>query len=130
MNRRLLIFMGALVVLAVSGGLTSFIAAEGTAGLIPGVLEVTSRPEASVTAFGGNQGVWFFLLIIFIVVNLVGASLTGAAIFWFLNREVERAKAAEAPNHEDWVDGMPGLRRLKQPQDSDAPQLPAEAETS
>lgn len=130
MNKRLLIFIGALVVLAAGGGLTSFIAAEGAGSLIPGVLTVTRHPEASVTAFGGNQGARFFLLILFIVFNLVGASLTGALIFWFLNREVERAKVEEAPQHEDWVEGVPGLRRLRQPQEDEARQLPAEAETS
>ncbi len=129
-SRRLLIFVGALVLLAVGGGLTSLIAAQGAGGIIPGLLETTTRAEGSVSQFGGNQGLWFFLLIVAIVFNLVGASLTGALIFWFLNRGIEESKAAEPANHETFADALPKLPQRNRQEDSSAGELPAGAEAS
>jgi hypothetical protein len=121
-TRRLLIFIGALVVLGVGGALTSLISAEGATNLIPGVLTVTRHPEASVSQFGGSQGLWFVLMVGFILFNLAGAAATGAAIFWFLSRQVKRAKAENPANHETLRDAIPGLRQRSQPA------LPAESE--
>jgi hypothetical protein len=118
-NRRVMIFAGLLLLLVVGGGVTSFIAAEGGGSLIPGVLTVTSRPEASVNQFGGNQGLWLFIFIVVLVGSLVGASAVGAFIFWGLNREIERAKVEEAANHESIVDAL-GLPRRPDPDDDDA----------
>lgn len=106
MNRRFLIIVGIVFLLIVGGGLTSFIAAEGASGLIPGVLEVTRDSEASVNEFAPGQGVQLALLIGFILFNLVGASLTGALIFWFLNREVVDAYQMEEANHETFRDAF------------------------
>lgn len=99
MNRRFLFLVGGIALLIIGGGLTSFITAEGAGNLIPGVLATTREAEGSVSAFGGNQGLQFVLMVGFIVFNLIGASLTGMAIFWFLNREVTRVKAEEPANH-------------------------------
>lgn len=122
MSRRFIFFAGALAVLIVGGGLTSFIAAEGgSAGLIPGVLTVTRIPEASVSQFGANQGFWLVALIAFIGFNLVGATLTGMAIFWFLNRGIENAKADEPANHETLRDAFVPKRQVAE--------LPAEVES-
>jgi hypothetical protein len=127
-NRRLLIFVGLLVLLMVGGGLTSYIASEGAGNIIPGVLETTTRPEGSVNQFGQSQGLQFFLMIGFIVFNLVGAAVTGMAIFWFLNREVTRAKAQEPANHESVLDAVP-VPRLNRSQTQSTQELSAEAET-
>lgn len=110
MDRRLLIFVGLLFLLVLGGGLTSAIVADGAGSLIPGALTITERAEGSPSQFGGNQGWWLFLVIGAVVFNLVGASLTGALIFWFLNREVERAKAQEPAEHERIQDAfqLPG----------------------
>lgn len=122
MNRRFIFLVGAVALLVVGGGLTSFIAANGGSGsLIPGVLTVTEIPEASVTKFGANQGFWLVALIAFIVFNLVGATLTGMAISWFLNREVARAKASEPANHETLRDAFAPKPRVTE--------LPAEVES-
>lgn len=126
-NRRLLIFVSLLVLLMVGGGLTSFIAAEGAGNIIPGVLETTNQSEGSVNDFGQGQGLQLFLLIGFIVFNLVGAGVTGMAIFWFLNREVTRAKADEPANHESVLDAV-SLPRLDRSQSQATQELPAEAE--
>lgn len=99
MNRRFLFLIGGMALLIVGGGLTSFIAAEGAGSLVPGVLTTTREAEGSVSAFGGNQGLYFVLMVGFILFNLIGASLTGMAIFWFLNREVTRVKAEEPANY-------------------------------
>ena len=128
-NRRLLIFVGTLILLVVGGGLTSLITAEGSGNLIPGVLEITSRPEASPSQFGGNQGLWFFLMVGFIVFNLVGASLTGAAIFWFLNRGIERSKVQEPANHETFAEALPKIPRRNTSSDTSG-ELPVGAEAS
>lgn len=122
MNRRVMIFASILAMLLVTGGLTSFIAAEGVGNLIPGVLTVTTIPEASVNQFGGNQGWWFVLMVGFILFNLVGASVTGAVIFWFLSREVTRAKAEAPANHET-------IREAFAPRKS-AAELPSETSQS
>ncbi|MEL6151778.1 MAG: hypothetical protein AAFR56_19270, partial [Chloroflexota bacterium] len=110
-TRRLMIFIAAIVLLAIGGGLTSLIAAEGASDIVPGLARVTERPEADVSQFAGNQGLWFFILIGAVVFNVAGAGLTGAAIFFFLNRGIERAKVEEPANHETIADALPKLRR-------------------
>lgn len=127
MNRRVMIFTGLLFLLVVTGGLTSFAAANGSGSLFPGVLTVTSRPEASVSQVSGNQGLLLIGWIAFVVFNLVGASLTGMAIFWFLNRQVERAKAEEPAQHERVADAfsLPGRAGNKSDDDGDDLELPA-----
>jgi hypothetical protein len=122
-NRRVLIFASLLALLLVSGGFTSLIASQDGAGFaIPGLLTVTSRPEASVAQFAGNQALWLLAAIAFILFNLVGATLSGMAIFWFLNREIERAKN-ESPAEHETLGAAFGLNRQQQAE------LPAEVES-
>ncbi|MFZ4815272.1 MAG: hypothetical protein ACOYL5_12105 [Phototrophicaceae bacterium] len=123
MNRRMVVFIVCLFVLVVGGSLTSYVAANGSSGLIPGVLTVTRNPQASVSAFGEGQGFQLFLLIGFILFNLVGASVTGAALFWFLNREVENAKVTPPAQHETILEA---LRPQNRATDSVAGELPAQ----
>ncbi|MFZ4826236.1 MAG: hypothetical protein ACOYLB_02670 [Phototrophicaceae bacterium] len=99
MDRRFGMLIVIVAVLIVGGGLTSFIAAEGTTGLLPGMLTVTRIPEASVNQFGENQGLWFALMVGFILFNLVGASLTFAALIWFLDKNVQTARVDKNANH-------------------------------
>lgn len=99
MDRRFGILIVIVAVLIVGGGLTSFIAAEGTTGLLPGMLTVTRIPEASVNQFGENQGLWFALMVGFILFNLVGASVTFAALTWFLDKNVQTARVEKNANH-------------------------------
>jgi hypothetical protein len=126
MNRRVMIFAGLLLLLMVTGGLTSFVAANGSGSLIP-VLTVTSNAESSVNQVTGNQAIWLVGWIAFVVFNLAGASLTGMAIFWFLNRGVERAKAQEPAQHETIGDALrlPARSQGVANEDEDGGELPA-----
>ena len=99
MDRRFGILIVIVAVLIVGGGLTSFIAAEGTTGLSPGMLTVTRIPEASVNQFGENQGLWFALMVGFILFNLVGASLTFAVLIWLLDKNVQTSRVEKNANH-------------------------------
>lgn len=99
MDRRFGILIVIVAVSIVGGGLTSFIAAEGTTGLLPGLITVTRIPEASVNQFGANQGLWFALMVGFILFNLVGASLTFAVLIWFLDKNVQKARVEKNANH-------------------------------
>ncbi|MEL6272774.1 MAG: hypothetical protein AAFV33_23690 [Chloroflexota bacterium] len=125
-TRRLMIFIAAIVLLAIGGGLTSLIAAEGASDIVPGLARVTERPEADVSQFAGNQGLWFFILIGAVVFNVAGAGLTGAAIFFFLNRGIERAKVEKPANHETIADALPKLRRNNNDDPQTGGELPAE----
>jgi hypothetical protein len=125
MNKRLQIFAGLMLLLVITGGLTSFAAANGSGSLIPGVLTVTSRPEASVNQFGQNQGLMFVGVVAFVLFNLIGASLTGALIFWFLNREVTRAKASDPAQHDTLTEAFGLPQRTEPDEDDPEHELPA-----
>lgn len=125
MNRQALFLIGAIVLLIVGGGLTSFVVAEGAASLVPGVLEVTRHAEGSVSQFGGNQGLQLLLLTVAIGVSLVGVSALGALFWWFLNHEVTTAKAMDNANHETLNEAF-GVRQ--QALDTHAGELTAESE--
>jgi len=127
MDRRLLIFIGLLLLLVIGGGLTSAITSDGAASLVPGVLTQTERAEGSVTQFGGSQGLWLFLVIGAVVFNLVGAAATGAFIFWFLSREVTRAKAEEPAQHDRIQDAFQLPRRGGKQDDEENRELPSGA---
>ena len=90
--RGLMIFLGLLVVLIVGGALTTQIFGGG--GFLP-VIEQTSNPGGSTAQVERWQAEQFFLLVGFLIVNMVGIGLTIAGIFWFLNRGVEQSKAME-----------------------------------
>ncbi len=94
--KRFQFIVGAVLLLVIGGGLTSYIAAEGVGGLIPGVLDQTTVPEGDVNTVADGQGVALVIWIGFLMFNLVGASLTFAAVTWYLNREVTRVQADDA----------------------------------
>jgi type III secretory pathway component EscV len=92
----LAIIGAAVVILIIGGGLTSQLISEGAGGVLPGVIKQVESPNASVMVVEGWKAEQLFLLIGFILFNLVGIAVTLAIIMWFLNRQVKEAKAAAA----------------------------------
>lgn len=98
--RRLIIFVTVILVIVIGGGLTMQLAGGGTESVIPGVYRYTDSPEASVLDVTGWQAQQLFLLVGFLIVNLVGIGLTLALIMWFLDRQVRIVKADAAKRAE------------------------------
>ena len=86
--KRGLFVLAVLVAITIAGGVLT----AGVGFEIPIIQQVDS-PAASAFEATPNQAVTFLLVVGFILVNVVGAGLTLAFIFWLLNREVNRAKA-------------------------------------
>lgn len=91
--RNLIIFGGLLLLLIIGGGLTSQLIANQNGTIVP-VLTQTVDPNASPTSMLPWKAEQFFLLIGFIVFNLLGIAATIALVFWFLDRGVKRERAA------------------------------------
>lgn len=85
--RRLGIIVGILVILAIGGGLTTLLQDGGVGNILP-FLQQSSNPEASPMEATSWQTEQFFLMVGFILFNMIGIGLTIAAIMWFLNRQV------------------------------------------
>lgn len=88
-----LALIGAVVIiLIVSGGLTAQLISQGEGSIIPGVIKQVDSPDASVMIVEGWKAEQLFMLIGFLLFNLVGIGVTIAIIMWFLNREVKSVK--------------------------------------
>ena len=87
------IFIGLLVVLVIGGAVTLLLSDGGS--LLP-FIQQTSNPGASTSEIEGWQAEQFFLLVGFLVTNMVGIGLTIAALMWFLNRGVKQVEAEAA----------------------------------
>ena len=90
--KRLLIVVVVIVILIIGGGLTSQIASNGNQLAIPGVIRVTTNPDASVLDMAPWKAEQLFLFIGFILFNLIGIAVTLMAIFWFLNWQIKTVK--------------------------------------
>lgn len=91
--RRLAILAFVLLLLIVGGGLTARIASQGGTLQVPAVIRTTSDPDASVLDMTPWKAEQLFLVIGFILFNLIGAAVTVTIVFWLLHRQVKRAKA-------------------------------------
>ncbi|MBI5666613.1 MAG: hypothetical protein HZC41_01280 [Chloroflexi bacterium] len=91
--RRLAILAFVLLLLIVGGGLTAQIASEGGTFQVPAVIRTTNNPDASVLDMTPWKAEQLFLVIGFILFNLIGAAVTVAVVFWLLHRQVKRVKA-------------------------------------
>ncbi|MCL4248944.1 MAG: hypothetical protein KJ065_12430 [Anaerolineae bacterium] len=91
--RNLIIFGGLLLLLIIGGGLTSQLIANQSGTVLP-VLTQTVDPNASPTSMLPWKAEQFFLLVGFVIFNLVGIAATIALVFWFLDRGVKRGNAA------------------------------------
>ncbi len=91
---RRFIFFAVLVAILIGGGVISAqLASNDGVQNIPAARIQTSDPEASVFVATEWQAQQFFLLIGFIVINLIGIGVTLAAIFWFLTRQIANVQA-------------------------------------
>ncbi len=93
--RRLTFLIAALFILIAGGGLTMQLIAGG-GNLLP-VLQQVSAPDASRTTVLPWKAEQLFLMVGFILFNLIGIGATLAALFWILDRGLRRSKA-EASN--------------------------------
>jgi hypothetical protein len=95
--RRLLFLAVILLILVIGGGLTAQLATQdGIGGVLP-VLQTVENPDGSALALTSQKAELLFLLIGFIVFNLVGIGVTLAVIMWFLHRGVKIAEKIETP---------------------------------
>jgi len=95
--RRLLFLAVILIILVIGGGLTAQLATrDGIGGVLP-VLETVENPSGSTLALTGQKAEQLFLLIGFIIFNLVGIAVTLAVMMWFLHRGVKIAEKIETP---------------------------------
>lgn len=92
--KRLAIVLAVILLLIITGGLTSQMVSQGGTLSIPGTVRVTSNPDASALDMAPWKAEQLFLAVGFIIFNLVGMGVTIAAIFWFLNWQVRKVKAA------------------------------------
>ena len=95
MKKGLVILVALVIILIVGGGVTSQLAS------LP-MIQQTDSPAASVFEATPEQANLFFLMVGFILFNVVGAGLTLLAVFWFGDRAVRSARAM--PNREDASD--------------------------
>ncbi|MEM9951965.1 MAG: hypothetical protein AAF846_10210 [Chloroflexota bacterium] len=105
MNRGVQI-LGFLLAITIAGGVLTADVAFG----IP-IIQQTMDPAASAFMATNGQAMLFLAVVGFILFNVIGAGLTLAIIFWFLNKQVTIAKE------------MPTLEERRQ-QEEELDQLP------
>lgn len=108
--RRGVILLAVLLIVTIAGGVLTADVGFG----VP-TLEQTTDPNASVFMASSGQAFNFLLVVGFIIVNVVGAGLTLAFIFWLISKQVTIAKE------------MPTLEERRQ---QDAEALPEGAKNS
>lgn len=86
--KRLIFLFVVIAVLIAGGGLTAQLASTNGQQTIPGSKIQTDDPEASVFVATEWQAQQFFLLVGFLLFNLIGIGVTIAIIMWFLSRQV------------------------------------------
>ncbi len=101
MKERFGIIIAVIALLTVGGALTALLSGgEGIGGLLP-FLQQTNNPEANPLRAEPWQTEQLFLLIAFLLVNLIGIGATIAGLFWFLNRGVAQARLEEAQEEKE-----------------------------
>jgi hypothetical protein len=104
---RFIIILILLAVLVVGGGLTLQLVSEGgdVASLLP-YLQQTEDPAASPLYAESWQAEQFFLMVGFILFNLIGIGVTIALIMWLLDRGVRISRAAETEQSDNQQQGQ------------------------
>lgn len=92
--KQYLAVMGVVIVLLIAGGAVS----SGLIDLSGLQIIQTTDPNASVFEATPEQANQFFFWVVFVLINLIGAGLTLALLFWLGSRAVERAKAMPNPS--------------------------------
>jgi len=80
--KRLGILAGIFIVLLGGGAITANLLSSDLA------IEQTTNPSGSALTATPDQAAAFILVVGFIIVNVIGAGLTLALVFWLLNRQV------------------------------------------
>jgi uncharacterized membrane protein len=93
--RRLAIFAGLVLLLVIGGALTSLLINASDGGVLP-ILTQTVNPDASPTQVVPWKAEQFFLLVGFLLFNLVGIAATIGLIVWLIDRGVRRNAQAAA----------------------------------
>jgi hypothetical protein len=83
------------VVLIVGGGLTALLTTNNDSSSYLPVLRQVGSPEGSTLEVVGWKAEQLFLLVGFIIFNLVGIGATLAILMWLLHRFVKQANATE-----------------------------------
>ena len=91
--KRLIIILAVIMLLIITGGLTSQIASQGGNVAIPGIIRQTANPNASAMDMTAWKAEQLFLLVGFLLFNLVGIAVTIAAIIWFANWQIKKSNA-------------------------------------
>ena len=99
MKNRMTILIAVLVVLGGSGLITSILAGNDIAEVLPFLVQ-SGDPEASTMAAEPWQAEQIFILVGFILFNLIGMAATIAIIMWFLHRGVAEVRAEPATESE------------------------------
>jgi hypothetical protein len=89
--RRSSILVGLVIILVVGGALTTLLASSDMSDLLP-VLRQTSDASASTADMLPWQAEQLFLLIGFILFNMIGIGATIALIVWLVNRQIVVAR--------------------------------------
>jgi len=89
--RAFIIIVAILLILIIGGGLTSMLVANNGGGLLP-ILTTTNIPDASTSVVLPWKAEQFFLLVGFVLFNLIGMAATLALVFWLIDRGLRRNK--------------------------------------
>ncbi len=92
---RRLIILAVLILVLILGGLATSMLAQTGGELLP-VLRTVGMPEGSTSVLQAWKAEQLFLLIGFILFNLVGIGVTLAIVIWFLDRGVKHSQAEAA----------------------------------
>ena len=88
--RRFTFFVVLIILLLAGGGLTSLLIATG--GNVLPILQQVGAPDASPTTVLPWKANQFFILVSFVLFNLVGIAVTLAVVMWVIDRGVKRSK--------------------------------------
>jgi hypothetical protein len=100
MAKRLAILVGILMILLITGGLTAQIAGNGGELRLPGLIRQVDNPDASALDMLPWKAEQLFLMIGFLIFNMVGIAVTLMAVMWFLNRQIKSVRHSAAPQKE------------------------------
>lgn len=84
--RRLSILAGIFIILLAGGAITSNLLSSDL------VIQQTTNPNGDALTATPDQAAAFILVVGFIIVNVIGAGVTLALVFWLLNRQLAFAR--------------------------------------
>ena len=94
MKERMAVLIAALFILAAGGFITAILSGNDLSDVLPFLIQ-TSDPEANPLRAEPWQAEQIFLLIGFILFNMVGIGATIAVIMWLLHRGVRQVEGGD-----------------------------------